>query len=166
MDDSPKPGEAAGRPLQGPHVPGPDRAATAARFVPLRLVLKPGGTALELTRPDMLIGRHSDADVRLALPDISRRHCRVVFASDRWQVFDLNSLNGVYVNGDRVQQATLDTGDRLQIGCLTFHVEVGSAPEGVAEPGKDVLGTRPHVLKSRADEGHNPDSRKPQRKAS
>jgi pSer/pThr/pTyr-binding forkhead associated (FHA) protein len=73
----------------------------------------------------MLIGRHSDADVRLSLPDVSRRHCRLVFAASRWQIFDLNSLNGVFVNGDRVQQATLDDGDIIRIGGLTFQVELG-----------------------------------------
>jgi pSer/pThr/pTyr-binding forkhead associated (FHA) protein len=114
----------------------------------------------------MLLGRHSDADVRLALPDISRRHCRVVYASNRWQVFDLNSLNGVFVNGDRVQQATLDQGDILQIGGLTFAVELGPpAVQDLALPARD-LGTRPLTRKERAEDRPNPDSRPPKRKAS
>jgi pSer/pThr/pTyr-binding forkhead associated (FHA) protein len=166
MDDCPKPGEAAGHPLQGPHGPTPDRAPQTARFVPLRLVLNPGGTALELTRPDMLIGRHSDADVRLALPDISRRHCRVVYASDRWQVFDLNSLNGIFVNGDRVQQATLDAGDTLQIGGLAFTVELGSPLAAEVSLSARDLGTRPHLLKELGEDRPNSDSRPPKRKAS
>jgi pSer/pThr/pTyr-binding forkhead associated (FHA) protein len=130
------------------------------------LVLRPGGTAVELTRPDMLIGRHSDADVRLALPDISRRHCRMVYTSDRWQVFDLNSLNGVFVNGDRVQQATLDHGDILQIGGLTFAIELGSnAALGAPLPTRD-LGSRPLLRQDPGDGRPNPDSRPPRRKAS
>ena len=125
MDDSPRPGEATGLPMQAESAPVHNACGGAPPFVPLRLVLRPGTTAVELTRPDMLIGRHSDADVRLSLPDVSRRHCRLVFAASRWQIFDLNSLNGVFVNGDRVQQATLDDGDIIRIGGLTFQVELG-----------------------------------------
>jgi pSer/pThr/pTyr-binding forkhead associated (FHA) protein len=102
-----------------------------ADFVPLRLLAQPGGLCIELTKPDMLIGRHSEADVRLALPDVSRRHCRFVFAEGHWQVFDLNSLNGVYVNDERLQEATLCQGDIIRIGGLTFLVDL-TAAEGQA----------------------------------
>ena len=100
----------------GPH-------ALPANFVPLRLVLQQSGVAVELTRPDMLMGRHSEADIRLPLPDVSRRHCRLVWADGCWQVFDLNSLNGVFVNGERVQQATLRHRDFLKLGGFTFQVD-------------------------------------------
>src|SRR5690349_9243757 len=93
MDDSQRAGEAAGKPLQAGSAPGPDADAGHLPFVPLRLVLRPGTTAVELTRPDMLVGRHTEADIRLSLPDVSRRHCRLVYAAGRWQIFDLNSLD-------------------------------------------------------------------------
>src|SRR5205823_4724 len=67
-------------------------------FVPLRLLLQPGGLCVELNKPEMLLGRHSTADVRLSLPDVSRRHCRFAYADGHWRVFDLNSLNGVFIN--------------------------------------------------------------------
>jgi pSer/pThr/pTyr-binding forkhead associated (FHA) protein len=121
MDDPRQPAEAYSLPLQGPH----RLPAEPDAFVRLRLVLRPGNTALEMTRPDVLVGRHSDADVRLSLPDVSRRHCRLVFAAGRWQIFDLNSLNGTFVNGERVQQATLAAGDLLRIGGVLFAVELG-----------------------------------------
>jgi pSer/pThr/pTyr-binding forkhead associated (FHA) protein len=79
---------------------------------------------VEFNRPEMLVGRHSVADLRLRLPDVSRRHCRFVFAAGRWQVFDLNSLNGVFVNGQRVHEATLANGDMIRIGTYTFKVEL------------------------------------------
>lgn len=93
-------------------------------FVPLRLALQPGGASVVADKPDVLIGRHTDADVRLPLPDVSRRHCRLLFAEGRWQVIDLNSLNGVHVNGEQVLQAGLDHGDRLKIGGFTFVVDL------------------------------------------
>jgi pSer/pThr/pTyr-binding forkhead associated (FHA) protein len=95
--------------------------------VPLRLLAQPGGLCIELTKPDMLIGRHSEADVRLALPDVSRRHCRFTFAEGHWQVVDLNSLNGVFVNDERLHEATLCQGDHIRIGGLTFLVDLGEA---------------------------------------
>src|SRR5690348_16310659 len=84
-----------------------------ADFLPLRLVLQPSGATVELTQPDVLIGRHSQADVRLPLPDVSRRHCRLLFGQGVWQVIDLNSLNGVYLNGEPIRQATLRHDDLL-----------------------------------------------------
>jgi hypothetical protein len=96
-------------------------------FVPLRLLLHPGGLCVEMTKADMLVGRHSGADVRLSLPDVSRRHCRFVFSDGSWRVFDLNSLNGLFINGERLDEATVSHGDRIRIGSLTFDVEMGDA---------------------------------------
>lgn len=94
-------------------------------FYPLRLLLQPGGLCLELAQPDVLLGRHSSADVRLSLPDVSRRHCRFVFSDGHWEVIDLNSLNGIHVNGERLNCIVLAQGDRLRIGSLTFVVDLG-----------------------------------------
>ena len=87
---------------------------------------------VELRRPDMVLGRHSSADVRLPLPDVSRRHCRFAYQSNDWQVVDLQSLNGVYVNGERVEQAVLHDGDSLGIGGFHFKVEIIQAPQASA----------------------------------
>ena len=67
-------------------------------FRSLKLVLQPNGLAVELTRPNMLLGRHSTADLRLPLPDVSRRHCRFLYTDGHWFVQDLQSLNGTFVN--------------------------------------------------------------------
>jgi pSer/pThr/pTyr-binding forkhead associated (FHA) protein len=91
-------------------------------FAPLRLVLQPSGATLELMQPDVLVGRHSSADVRLPLPDVSRRHCRLVFGKGCWQVIDLHSLNGIYLNDQPISQGTLEAGDLLRIGGFTFLV--------------------------------------------
>lgn len=95
-------------------------------FYPLRLRLQPSGTVIELTRPDMLLGRHTAADVRLPLPDVSRRHCRCLFVDGGWRVVDLNSLNGLWVNGQPVQQAELHQDDVLHIGGFTFAVDLSA----------------------------------------
>ena len=102
-------------------------------FVPLRLILQPTGAAVELTQPDILLGRHSQADVRLPLPDVSRRHCRFLFGEGVWQIIDLNSLNGVFLNGEPVRQATLHQGDLIRIGGFIFAVDLNGANTEAAE---------------------------------
>jgi pSer/pThr/pTyr-binding forkhead associated (FHA) protein len=94
--------------------------------IPLRLTLQTSGRSIDVTQPEVVIGRHTEADLRLPLPDVSRRHCRLVYAEGRWQVFDLDSLNGVYVNGYRVKQAYLDEDDTLRVGGFVFDVHVRS----------------------------------------
>jgi len=131
MDDSNKPSSAAGLP-QGPHF-----ASAAQSLTPLRLLLQPSGMALELTRPDILVGRHSECDVRLPLPDVSRKHCRFQFHAGCWHVVDLSSLNGVFVNDEPVERMVLRQGDRVRIGGFTFLVEL---------PGEAVAGAEAESL--------------------
>ena len=125
MADSRHDGGAARLPFQGPHRrpdpgdhPDPD-------VVPLRLRLRPGRFSVELTRGGLVFGRHSSADIRLPLPDVSRRHCRFDFGAGRWQVIDLDSLNGVFVNGALVRQAELQHRDVVRIGGFVFDVDLG-----------------------------------------
>lgn len=142
MNDPQQPAEAAPLPLQGPHWNSrPPGAADPASFFPLRLVLAPNGWATELTMPDMVLGRHSTADIRLHLPDVSRRHCRFVFRDGSWQVFDLQSMNGLYVNEERVEQATLHHRDQLRIGSYTFeiHLEAGEGTVPLPANGLNTL---------------------------
>src|SRR5947209_10480206 len=132
MDDPTPPREAEGLPVQGPYGPRAGEELPPD-FVPLRLVIQPGGVAIELGRPDLLAGRHSAADVRLPLPDVSRRHCRFLFVEGCWQVVDLNSLNGVFVNDEPVLQAPLRQGDLVRIGGFTFAVDLGRPPGPAGE---------------------------------
>lgn len=126
-----------GHPLQGPHRDmGRD---LPAGFASLQLVLQPLGLRLEVTRHVAIVGRHSGADVRLAVPDISRRHCRLSFEAGLWRIEDLNSLNGVFLNGERIQEATLQSGDLLQLGNFTFRVEYQVAVTRAEGPEAEVL---------------------------
>jgi pSer/pThr/pTyr-binding forkhead associated (FHA) protein len=95
-----------------------------ADFVPLRLTLHTTGASVELTRPDMVLGRHSEADVRLPLPDVSRRHCRFFFREGSWFLQDLKSLNGTFLNDESVEEAALCDGDTLRVGGFVFSVGV------------------------------------------
>lgn len=130
MDQSPKNTWGG---LLGPRLPGQE-LARASSFVPLRLTLLPTGLHVDLLKPDQVVGRHSQCEVRLPLSDVSRRHCRFVFADGHWQVTDLASTNGTFVNEIPVQQAILKPGDHLRIGSFTFEVQYLPAGAPVSKP--------------------------------
>jgi pSer/pThr/pTyr-binding forkhead associated (FHA) protein len=106
-------------------------------FKPLLLRLPAQEIELELRQPDILVGRHTLVDLCLPYPDISRKHCRIVFTDDCWHIVDVGSLNGIEVNGERKREADLHEGDTLAIAGLKFevHTEGGAAcAGGAAEP--------------------------------
>ncbi len=62
-------------------------------------------------------GRHEASDILLDDVSVSRHHALITrTASGRITLRDLNSLNGTYVNGARVEETTLHSGDEVQIG--------------------------------------------------
>lgn len=82
-----------------------------------RLVLEVNGMRHPLQPPGFSIGRGSDADIRINDPGISRRHAEVqVHADGRMRIVDLGSTNGIVVNGERVRQAEISDGARIEIG--------------------------------------------------
>jgi hypothetical protein len=95
------------------------------------LVLEVNGTRHPLQPPGLVIGRGSDADLRINDPGISRRHAqiRVTPAGQALtiDIVDLGSTNGIVVNGHRVQQAPLHEGSRIEIGSTRMLVH---APAG------------------------------------
>jgi hypothetical protein len=139
MDDTRTPPEAPALSLQGPHWPRPRPLETEHEVRSLRLVLQPSGWSIDLTKSEVVLGRHTSADVRLPLPEVSRRHCRFAFSEGVWHVFDLGSLNGIYVNGEQVRHAILHHSDELRIGGLTFHVQMDPAVKGCEPPTEGVL---------------------------
>ena len=121
---------------QGPHGNPP------TGFVPLRLRLEAEHTTVDVTCPIAIVGRHSDADLRLAYPDVSRRHCRLAYENGQWRVGDLKSTNGIFVNNVPTLEATLYAGDLLRIGCVKLLVVTGTpipAPDDKLRQIVDVL---------------------------
>ncbi|MFV0428288.1 MAG: FHA domain-containing protein, partial [Arachnia sp.] len=84
------------------------------------LVLEVNGVRHPLSPPGMVIGRGSDADLRIDDPGVSRRHAMLSVSGtlDDPQVVieDLGSTNGVIVNGQRVQSTSVADGARIELG--------------------------------------------------
>lgn len=74
------------------------------------------GARFLLDRDSTVIGRHPDSEIFLHDVTVSRRHAEIRRAGDEFRLQDLGSLNGSYVNGDRVEERSLRSGDELQIG--------------------------------------------------
>jgi pSer/pThr/pTyr-binding forkhead associated (FHA) protein/ribosomal protein L40E len=70
-------------------------------------------------------GRHPESDIFLDDVTVSRRHAEFRRKDGRFQIHDVGSLNGTYVNRQRVETTELSNGDELQIGKfkLTFFTE-------------------------------------------
>jgi hypothetical protein len=87
--------------------------------VPMLVVVRGAnaGSRFALTDDVTTIGRHPDSDVFLDDVTVSRRHAEVHrTASAGLEVCDVGSLNGTYVNGDRIERIALAEGDQLQVG--------------------------------------------------
>jgi len=67
------------------------------------------------------IGRSLSADVRFDDPTVSRRHALVHRDGDKGRVLDDRSLNGVFINGDRVDWHELEDGDEIAVGRFRLH---------------------------------------------
>ena len=74
------------------------------------------------------VGRHSAADIFLDDVTVSRRHVEVERSGDRYRVKDTGSLNGTYLNGDRIEADWLDDGDVLQVGRFKLVFFHGTRP--------------------------------------
>jgi len=105
-------------PPAGPYLEGSTISGELRRFV-----LKPEG---------FTIGREPDNDLVITehfpgWETASRRHARVYCQAGRWIVEDLNSMNGIYVNGKRTGRNLLYSGWELRIGgvAFTFHAGTG-----------------------------------------
>ncbi len=96
--------------VQPAHVPGVSGYALVVDRGPragLTFVLEPGTTT---------IGRGADQNIFLDDVTVSRRHAEVIVGEGRPQIKDVGSTNGIYVKGNRLDEATLEPGDEIIIG--------------------------------------------------
>ncbi|MFT4265588.1 MAG: FHA domain-containing protein [Nocardioides sp.] len=96
------------------------KARTPKRGVPTHVLVVQGankGDRAELSEAPILIGRGSDAAIRLDDDYVSTRHARIATNGDTWFVEDLGSTNGTYIGTVRLTQpTTLTLGTQVRIG--------------------------------------------------
>ncbi|MEE6281022.1 FHA domain-containing protein [Georgenia sunbinii] len=81
-----------------------------------------------------LAGRHPTADIFLDDVTVSRKHAEFIAHEGGYIVRDVGSLNGTYINRERIDSAVLTAGDEVQIGKyrLTYHPSPNQATNGDA----------------------------------
>jgi pSer/pThr/pTyr-binding forkhead associated (FHA) protein len=96
--------------------------------------------AMTLAAFPTLIGSAADAQIRLDDQSISPHHCEISYTHDTLFVRDLGSVHGTCVNGLRISESELHSGDELAIGMLTFllkgcvdEAQTSSTPESRGE---------------------------------
>ena len=99
---------------------GAQKAPPKRRGSPTHVIVTEGsnvGERAELDQAPILIGRGSDAAIRLDDDYVSTRHARIAASGDQWFVEDLGSTNGTYVGTVRITQPTTITlGTQVRIG--------------------------------------------------
>jgi hypothetical protein len=90
-----------------------DPSATTRRWIEIN------GTRHQISRSTLVLGRSTEADVRIDDPGVSRRHCEIRAGSPS-MVQDLGSTNGIVVDGQHTQRATLRDGSRIVVGSTTI----------------------------------------------
>ena len=93
----------------------------------------------------MTIGRRTSCDICLHFPNISGTHCELAFEEGVWVIRDLNSTNGIKVNGEHVKQKMLRPGDTITIGkrqfTITYSLDMSrQALTEFLEESEDLLG--------------------------
>ncbi|MDY0168776.1 MAG: FHA domain-containing protein [Thermoguttaceae bacterium] len=105
-----------------------------------------GGDSIPLLKKTLLVGRRESCDVVLRFSNVSAHHCQLTVNGGYWYVRDLQSRNGVKVNGIRVNEKRLDPGDKLSIARHNYEIQYSPAelgavgPPPLEEPESDILG--------------------------
>ena len=132
--------------LVGPDTPGgaslfsdPAQAPVAGHYhvlpagteLPEGLVLVADGkeTSFPLSRDAYTLGRHRNNDIVISDPKVSSFHARIDRSPDGFVLVDLNSRNGTFVNGKRIDSGILKTGDEVRLGTarLLYKVDYTTA---------------------------------------
>ncbi|NEC93241.1 FHA domain-containing protein, partial [Streptomyces sp. SID12501] len=112
MPSGPPPGGPGNRP--GPGGPAPTGApGTTRRWIEIN------GTRHQISRSTLVLGRSTEADVRIDDPGVSRRHCEIRTGTPP-TIQDLGSTNGIVVDGQHTTRATLRDGSRIVVGSTTI----------------------------------------------
>jgi ABC-type multidrug transport system ATPase subunit len=100
-------------------------------------------TRSELLRGEsVVVGRAAEVDLILGHPEVSRRHCRILFEREGWFIEDLGSQRGTAVNGNRISGRTaLKSGDQIQVGPVTLAFGVGTDESAGAAELVNPIGT-------------------------
>jgi adenylate cyclase len=101
------------------------------------LLPRGGGDPIPLLKPELRIGRRESCDIVLRFSNVSAHHCVLTLAGGYWFVTDLNSSNGVKVNGNRIAsdvRKRLDPGDIISFAAHDYEIQYSPIDLGAIGP--------------------------------
>jgi pSer/pThr/pTyr-binding forkhead associated (FHA) protein len=93
-----------------------------------------GGDPIPLLKKSLLIGRRESCDIVLRFSNVSAHHCQLNVNAGYWHIRDLQSRNGVKVNGARVTDKRLDPGDIISVAKHKYEVRYSPIELGAVGP--------------------------------
>ncbi len=108
-----------------------------------------GGDPIPLFKRSLLVGRRESCDIVLRFANVSAHHCQLTLTGGYWYVKDLQSRNGVKVNGTRVAaDKRLDPGDQLSVAKHNY--EINYTPMDVGAVGPPPVENLPNDIMSKS----------------
>jgi pSer/pThr/pTyr-binding forkhead associated (FHA) protein len=102
------------------------------------VLFKKNGSQKSFSLPSAItvIGRRHDCDLCIPLMVVSRRHCQLNYNNETLKIRDLGSRGGTFLNGRRIDEATVRPGDYIMVGPLTFLLQIDGEPKEIVPPGQ------------------------------
>ena len=72
----------------------------------------------------VLIGRGDDCDIKLVSDRVSRHHCEILYKDGHYELRDLGSTNGTFVNGRQIKSTALHDADRIIVGTTNLEFQL------------------------------------------
>ncbi len=107
-----------------------------------------GGDPIPLLKRSLLVGRRESCDIVLRFANVSAHHCQLTLTGGYWYVKDLQSRNGVKVNGTRVTEKRLDPGDQFAVAKHNY--EINYTPMDVGAVGPPPVENLPNDIMSKS----------------
>jgi predicted component of type VI protein secretion system len=93
-----------------------------------------GGDPIPLLKKSLLVGRRESCDIVLRFSNVSAHHCQLTVNGGYWYIRDMNSRNGIKVNGMRVTDKRIDPGDTVSIAKHKYELHYSPVDLGAVGP--------------------------------
>jgi len=93
-----------------------------------------GGDPIPLLKKNLLVGRRESCDIVLRFSNVSAHHCQLTVTGGYWYIRDMNSRNGIKVNGIRVTDKRIDPGDVVSIAKHKYEFQYSPIDLGAVGP--------------------------------
>ena len=98
------------------------------------LIPQGGGDPIPLLKKQLLVGRRESCDIVLRFANVSAHHCQLFVNGGYWYIRDMQSRNGVKVNGIRVQEKRIGPGDKVSVAKHNYELDYSPADLGAVGP--------------------------------